>query len=86
MSSARAAVPSVSAPATEPIARPVTVRVAHDEFREPFVEIFVQPVFDRCYDAGPYLREIDYAVDEVIPPLDPDQNAWVKGILHARQN
>jgi hypothetical protein len=200
-SSPRPAVPGASAVANPPIARPVTVKVTHDEFREPFVEIFIrgdegkrlvtsievlslsnktpgeqgrelyvrkqkellsskvnlveidllrggqhvsavpldaalrecgafdyhvtvhcfddretffvypialeerlpsvaipllpgdspvtldlQPVFDRCYDAGPYLREIDYAVDKVIPPLNPDHNAWVRGILHARQN
>jgi hypothetical protein len=50
------------------------------------VTLDLQAVFDRCYDAGPYLREIDYAVDKVIPPLNPDQNAWVTGILHAQQS
>ena len=42
MSSPRPVVPSTSAVATQPIALPVTVKVAHDEFREPFVEIFVR--------------------------------------------
>jgi hypothetical protein len=39
---ARAAAPSTSAVATEPTARPVTVKVTHDEFREPFDEIFIR--------------------------------------------
>jgi Protein of unknown function (DUF4058) len=42
LSSSRARVPSASPVAIEPIARPVTVKVAHDEFREPFVEILLR--------------------------------------------
>jgi hypothetical protein len=201
MSSPRPVVPSASAVATQPIALPVKVRVTHDEFREPFVEIFVrgdegkrlvtsievlslsnktpgeqgrelyvrkqkeilsskvnlveidllragqhisavpidaalrdcgafdyhvsvhcfedpetffvypirledrlpsvaipllpgdspvtidlQSVFNRCYDAGPYAREIDYGVDAVIPALRADQAAWATEIAGAGQN
>ena len=42
LSSSRATVPSASPVAIQPIARPVTVKVAHDEFREPFVEILIR--------------------------------------------
>jgi hypothetical protein len=33
------------------------------------------------YDAGPYLREIRYGEDAVIPPLRADQAASTVGIL-----
>jgi hypothetical protein len=42
VSTSRAVVTSASAVATEPIARSLTVKVAHDEFREPFVEILIR--------------------------------------------
>ena len=35
------------------------------------VTVDLQSVFDRCYDAGPYSREIRYGVDHVIPALTP---------------
>ncbi len=38
----------------------------------------LQSVFDRCYDAGPYVREIRYGTDAVIPSLRPDQAAWAE--------
>jgi hypothetical protein len=40
------------------------------------VTIDLQAVFDRCYDAGPYAREIRYGEDAVIPPLQDDKAAW----------
>jgi hypothetical protein len=43
---------------------------------DPAVMLDLQAVFDRCYDAGPYAREIRYGVDAVIPPLDPDGAVW----------
>jgi len=201
LSSSRATVPSASPVAIQPIARPVTVKVAHDEFREPFVEILIrgdegkrlvtsievlslsnktpgeqgrelyvrkkneilsskanlveidllragqhvsavpleaatdvcgdfdyhvsvhcyddrdtffvypialeerlppvaipllpgdspvtvdlQSVFDRCYDAGPYSREIHYGVDTVIPALSADQAAWAAELAEDGQN
>ena len=40
------------------------------------VTIDLQAIFDRCYDAGPYAREVNYGTDAVIPPLEPDRAAW----------
>ncbi len=49
------------------------------------VTLDLQSVFDRCYDAGPYLREIRYGEDAVIPPLDPDQAAWAAKLVRIAQ-
>jgi hypothetical protein len=48
---------------------------------DPAVTLDLQSVFDRCYDAGPYAREIHYGGDAVIPPLRPDQAAWAERTL-----
>jgi len=48
---------------------------------DPSVTINLQSVVNRCYDEGPYLREIRYGADAVIPPLRADQTAWTVGIL-----
>ncbi|MCI0360485.1 MAG: DUF4058 family protein [Planctomycetaceae bacterium] len=45
------------------------------------VEIELQPLFDRCYDRGPYRREINYAKDPPPPPLSPERLAWLKSVL-----
>jgi len=50
---------------------------------DPPVTLDLQAVFDRCYDAGPYAREVRYGVDAVVPPLGPDRAAWAEGILGA---
>ena len=50
------------------------------------VTIDLQVVFDRCYDTGPYAREIRYGEDAVIPPLGTDQAAWTARVLQAEQN
>ena len=47
------------------------------------VSIDLQPVLDRCYDAGLYARRVHYA-DPCDPPLTADQQAWAEGILRAR--
>jgi len=47
------------------------------------VTIDLQAIFDRCYDAGPYAREIRYGEDAVIPPLQIDKAAWALQILQA---
>lgn len=47
---------------------------------DPPVTIDLQAVFDRCYDAGPYAREVRYGVDAVVPPLDPERAAWADRI------
>jgi hypothetical protein len=50
---------------------------------DPPVTLDLQAVFDRCYDAGPYAREVRYGVDAVVPPLGPDRAAWAERILGA---
>ena len=35
------------------------------------ISLDLQAVFDRCYDAGPYAREIDYSESQIIPALTP---------------
>jgi len=46
----------------------------------------LQAVFDRCYDEGPYAREIDYSESQIVPALSADQAAWVKEILRNRRD
>jgi len=48
---------------------------------DPSVTLDLQSVFDRCYDAGPYAREIRYGTDAVIPPLRTDHAAWAERIV-----
>jgi hypothetical protein len=45
------------------------------------IAVELQIVFDRCYDAGPYHREVNYASDPPPPPLPPERLAWVKNVL-----
>jgi hypothetical protein len=45
----------------------------------------LQTVFDRCYDEGPYAREIDYGEYQVVPPLSADQAAWATEIVRNRR-
>jgi Protein of unknown function (DUF4058) len=45
------------------------------------ISLDLQAVFDRCYDAGPYAREIDYSESQIVPALSADQAAWVTEIL-----
>jgi hypothetical protein len=47
------------------------------------VTLDLQAVFDRCYDAGPYAREVRYGVDVLVPPLDPDRAEWAGRIAGA---
>ena len=48
---------------------------------DPAVTIDLQTVFDCCYDAGPYAREVSYQADTPVPLLRPDQEKWAKEIL-----
>ncbi len=48
---------------------------------DPSVTLDLQAVFERCYDAGPYLREIRYGEDELSPPLRPERNPWLSRVL-----
>jgi len=43
---------------------------------DPTVGVDLQAVFDRCYDAGPYRREVRYLEDSPTPALSPQQMAW----------
>jgi Protein of unknown function (DUF4058) len=47
------------------------------------VTVDLQAVFDRCYDTGPYAREIRYGEDAVIPSLQDDQAAWAARAVQA---
>jgi hypothetical protein len=42
------------------------------------VEVDLQAVFNRAYDAGPYRREIDYEHETPDPPLDEKQMRWAR--------
>ncbi len=50
---------------------------------DPSVTVDLQSIFDRCYDAGPYAREILYGEDAVSPPLQENKAAWAAQILRA---
>jgi len=49
---------------------------------DPDVTIDPQGVFDRCYGAGPYFREIEYGTDPPISPLSAERQSWLVRILH----
>ena len=46
------------------------------------VAVDLQAVFTRCYDTGPYLREIDYRHDRPLPSLTPQRARWAKQWLN----
>lgn len=48
------------------------------------IQVDLQAIFDRCYDAGPYSREIDYEHDEPEPPLNDEQQAFRRSLLKQR--
>jgi hypothetical protein len=45
------------------------------------VTIDLEAVFQRCYDSGPYLREIRYAEDTLLPPLGPERAEWARALV-----
>lgn len=45
------------------------------------IPVPLQPAFDRCYNGGPYSREINYRTERPVSPLTPEQNAWVRQAL-----
>lgn len=47
------------------------------------VPLDLQAAFMRCYDAGPYRREIRHDRDQPEPPLTPEQNTWASGVLRS---
>jgi hypothetical protein len=50
------------------------------------IAIDLQATFDRCYDAGPYRREVDYSQNPPPPSLEPERMAWLKSILSAKKS
>jgi len=48
------------------------------------VVVDLQAVFDRCYDAGPYLRLSPYVGRTPEPPLPPDDAEWAVQLLRER--
>lgn len=50
------------------------------------VSVSLQQVMDRCYDAGPYRWEIDYAAPVPGPPLTPAEEEWVRERVKAAPN
>lgn len=52
----------------------------------PAVAVDLQAVFDRCYDDGPYHREVNYKGDPPPPALAPDRIAWMKSVINAKMS
>jgi Protein of unknown function (DUF4058) len=50
---------------------------------DPPVPLDLQAVFNRCYDAGPYRREVRYREVEPVPPLTPEHAQWAAERLGA---
>jgi hypothetical protein len=50
---------------------------------DPDIALDLQAIFDRCYDAGGYVRRLDYQRGPV-PPLTGDDAVWANALLHER--
>jgi hypothetical protein len=48
------------------------------------VTVELQSILSRCYDAGPYSREILYGEDAVAPPLRPEHAHWASQVLSSK--
>jgi hypothetical protein len=59
---------------------PVAIPLLPDD---PAVTVDLQSVFNRCYEAGPYVREILYGEDVIIPPLAPQHVAWASRVVQS---
>jgi hypothetical protein len=59
---------------------PIRVPLAGDD---PDVILDLQPIFDRCYDSGPYARRIDYRRDPT-HPLSGEDADWASSWLQER--
>jgi hypothetical protein len=49
------------------------------------VQLDLQQIFTRAYDAGPHRRRIAYGTDDIIPPLDDRQLEWARQITAGAQ-
>lgn len=45
------------------------------------VDVDLQAVFNRCYDAGPYRRRIDYSKAPPAPALGAKRTKWMRGLI-----
>ena len=45
------------------------------------IEVDLQAIFQRAYDAGPYQRSIDYRTDKIEPPLTKEQADSMRSVL-----
>ncbi|MBI4603617.1 MAG: DUF4058 family protein [Planctomycetes bacterium] len=50
---------------------------------DPDVPVPLQALFNLCYDAGPYRREIDYEKDSPVPPLAAEKAGWATQAIRA---
>lgn len=69
--------------------RPVTTRQRLPRIRvplngdDPDLALDLQHIYDRCYDAGPYARRIDYRPDPSVP-LSLEDADWAAALLRER--
>jgi hypothetical protein len=45
------------------------------------IEVDMQAIFQKAYEAGPFQRAIDYRKDKIEPPLRKQQDEWMRGVL-----
>lgn len=53
---------------------------------DPAVSVDLQALLDRCYDTGLYQRRVPYGERTPLPPLRPEQQAWVEQVLKNAAN
>ena len=51
---------------------------------DPDTTLDLQAVLDHAYDFGPYLKEVAYGEDPIIPPLTAEQAGWAAVRLKQR--
>ena len=45
------------------------------------LEVDLQAIFQKAYEAGPFQRAIDYSADKIEPALRKQQDEWMRGVL-----
>lgn len=45
------------------------------------INVDLQAIFRRAYEAGAYQRALDYRTDPVEPPVTAEQDEWIRGVL-----
>jgi len=48
------------------------------------VSLDLQAILDRCYEAGPYRRNVRYREAAIVPPLSPERTAWAMQLLREK--